>query len=66
MNDGFAQRVNAVSAMISGMTNDVGERLGIACAVFHIYQHELQKNLISTPSKEAANAAPAPTESNGA
>lgn len=35
--------------MISGMTNDIGERHGIASALLAIYQHELQKNLAMVP-----------------
>lgn len=49
MSSRFSEKVNAAAMMISGMTNDIGERHGIASALLAIYQHELQKNLAMVP-----------------
>lgn len=41
----FSERVNAASNIISEMTQDPSERLGIATALCEIYKYELRKYL---------------------
>lgn len=48
--DIFSENVNIVSSMINGMTNDIGERFGIAAALAEIYRYELHKNLVAIPN----------------
>lgn len=59
----FSERVNAASALISSMTVDPSEKLGIAGALYEIYKHELQKYFVTVkpPGGEDAQARPAET-----
>lgn len=57
----FSERVNVISNMITEMTPDPSERLGIVTALAEIYKHDLQKYLIPVPAKrEPAPPQPAP------
>lgn len=50
----FSKRVNAVSDLVSTMTADPGERLGIATALCEIYRYDLVSNFGMVKTERAA------------
>lgn len=54
----FSERVNAVSSLITNMTIDPSERLGIATALCEIYRFELSKRLVVLPAPIENSATP--------
>lgn len=48
----FSERVNAASNLITAMTGDPSERLGIATALCEIYKFDLAKYMVAVPAKK--------------
>lgn len=59
----FAKRVNAVSDLVSTMTPDPAERLGIVTALCEIYRHDLANNFMRIRKERPAAASEESQES---